>query len=621
MTKKEEPKKEENGNKTHYEIILEELNKLDNKKEYLMNISFEEPIEKESDAIIIKELMMARDLYKSNVLKNIDKNKEEIDSYHTGVNWVDDLYCSTWKKTKRKNYSQLKGSDHLFFLAHNNDEIEGKPQLVNDVKMRMPLITKTEKKVKDDLIVGYKFIDDKYDKRTDGYEVDVLDSSFWVYRTICNGEEYILFSKEDLGIEYSKFTGMEVKINNLSEMSKNLKMRGISKIFFVKEVKPSIIIYDQEQLIEFTKKVTEKIGLDKEKFLDFIFAHEDGRIYRHSEIYELVRVAQLLSGKYEGYPLNILNMGPPGKGKTCELEALDLKFKESAGILEAGNSTTKALIPSFKEKPANPGYILRCRRVALIDELMKMVHKIMEYGRSDQRTQNHLQELNPLLEHKVRGMGSGNDNFFITNPTAKVIFATNPLPGKRNIYQHVGVIDESMLSRIIILIQDDDEKNFVDKNIPRKYNLKGENTKNTLKITGNTQQHTYIYYINHILYQVCVPSELIPLIEPFEENIFMTIYDSCQNFVCNLDEKRINEISNKYVKEMKEPLKTIFQKRMMHHSFLILDGLVKFRCLFEDFDDKFVVKEEDYALLERILLKIVRSWDCRVDIAHDEGMF
>ena len=603
---------------THYEKILKEINLLHDKKEYLMNINFDKPIEKDNDAAIVAELMKMRDLYKANVLKDIDEKREEIDKYRRGLNWVDDFYCTTWKKTKRKNYSQLKDSEELFFLAHNNDEIEGKPQLINEVKIRIPLITKTEKKVKDDLLTAYKFIDDKYDKRTDGYEADVLDSSFWAYRTVYNGEEYILFSKEDLGIEYSKFTGMEVKINNLSEMSKNLKIRGISKIFFVKEIKPSIIIYDKKKLIEFTKKLNEKIGLDQEKFLDFIFAHEDGRVYRHSKIYELVRISQLLSGKYEGYPLNILNMGPPGKGKTCELEALDLKFRESVGILEAGNSTTKALIPSFKEKPANPGYILKCRRIALIDELMKMVHKIMEYGRSDQRTQNHLQELNAILEHKIRGMGSGNDNFFITNPTAKVIFATNPLPGKRNIYQHVGVIDESMLSRIILLVQDDEEKKFIDQNIPKKYQSQRETG---LKITGNTQQHTYIYFINRILYLVCVPSELIDLIEPFEENIFMTIYDSCQDFVCNIDELKVDKIAKKYVKEIKEPLKTIYQKRMMHHAFLILDGLIKFRCLFEDFDDSFEPKEEDYELLEKILLKLIRSWDCRVDIAHDEDYF
>jgi len=286
-----------------------------------------------------------------------------------------------------------------------------------------------------------------------------------------------------------------------------------------------------------------------------------------------------------------------------ELEAMDFKFHEEVSILEAANSTTKALVPSFKEKPANPGYVLKCRRLSLVDELMKMIHKVMEYGRSDQRTQNHLQELNAILEHKQRSMGSGNDNFFITNPTSKCIFSANPLPGKRNIYEHIGIIDESMLSRLLILIQDEDEKHFINSNKPKKGSY-------SVLTTGNVYISMTNIKINNILYSVCVPSELHSLIKKTKHNLFINIYDSCQQFLCEMDEDRIITIVKGFLGLIKQPLRSIYEKRLIHHSTLLLDGLTKFRCLFRDFDNTFTSNEEDYQLLEKLLVKIIKSWDC-----------
>ena len=46
----------------------------------------------------------------------------------------------------------------------------------------------------------------------------------------------------------------------------------------------------------------------------------------------------------------------------------------------------------------------------------------------------------------------------------------------------------------------------------------------------------------------------------------------------------------------------------VHHLILILDGIVKFRCLFSDFDPNFIPKEEDYIKLEHIAKTIIDSW-------------
>jgi len=45
----------------------------------------------------------------------------------------------------------------------------------------------------------------------------------------------------------------------------------------------------------------------------------------------------------------------------------------------------------------------------------------------------------------------------------------------------------------------------------------------------------------------------------------------------------------------KEPMKSsVWRPRAKHHTTLLIDGLCKHRCLFKDYDDTFMAKEEDY---------------------------
>ena len=122
-------------------------------------------------------------------------------------------------------------------------------------------------------------------------------------------------------------------------------------------------------------------------------------------------------------------IGLPGTGKTTVCESLAVKFDESEYIFEAGNSTLKGLIPSFKEKPANIGYIARCSRYAIIDELFKMIENRsnQHQGTYAEVFKTQLSQLNMLLEHKSRTVGSGNDNTTQVRATAKCLMVGNPL--------------------------------------------------------------------------------------------------------------------------------------------------------------------------------------------------
>jgi len=535
---------------------------------------------------------------------NEEKSLQEIENYVEGINWIEDNFFNSWNKIKGKNIKQLKqDGEKMFLLLNSSDTIKGKPQLIQDIKQTIPLITKVEKKDKEgEISITYKFIDDRYDRRYDGHEVESLEQTFLLYKIIDNGEEFIVFSEKELENQLITFKGIKIRLPNLSDLSKNLKIRSISKIFIVKEHKNSIQTLNKKELINLTKKLNEKYGMDKEKFIDFTFSHPDGNIYRHSNDYNLIRIIQLLSGKFQGYPLHCLNMGPLGKGKTCELEALNYKFNEDSGILEAGNSTPKVLIPSFKEKPANVGYVIRCVRIGLIDELMKMVHNSQANARSGEMIQQHLSQLNMLLEHKERTIGSGNDNTLKAKSTSKLIFATNPLPKKMRIGYHVGVIDESTLSRMLIWVQDVEEQNFIQRNILKSYCPHTPNTKSQKEGSRNSN-----IVKNSLEYCYGVGS-----------NIYITIYDSCNDFLCKMDLDRIKRIKNSSLIICKEPMKSIWDARGFHHSVLILDGICKFRCLFEDFDKNFKPKDSDYDELERLIFKMIKTWDTNLNI-NDSG--
>ena len=58
-----------------------------------------------------------------------------------------------------------------------------------------------------------------------------------------------------------------------------------------------------------------------------------------------------------------------------------------------------------------------------------------------------------------------------------------------------------------------------------------------------------------------------------------------------------------------EPMEQVWRARGLHHVILLLDGIVKHRCLFKDYDDTYNPKDEDYDDLERVLMHMAKTWD------------
>lgn len=528
----------------------------------------------------------------------IDPDSEDYTSH--AINWVE--HAKTWDEVKNIANAFMLREERLVFLSHSKDIIKGKPQLIHQTIQRMPVVRKIIKKITkkgvEDTGMFIKFLGDRYDKRYDGNEVDNICFDFWIYRLVDNGKEYYLISQERLSEEYSEINGMKIDVDDISGLSDTLKLNKIATMFMVKEFKPAVKIISPDLLPAFVKD-----KWNEESFKDYVFSHPDGNIYEYTKEFNLLRIAQLLSGKYEGYPLHLMKMGPVGTGKTTEAEAIDFKFREELGILEAGTSRMKVLVPSFKEKPANLGYICNCNRVAIVDELMKMVASATQNSHVD--INNYFGELNMLLEHKKRLVGSGNDNSTIVKTTAKVCITTNPLPKKPYISSHLSVLDNSTLSRMLIWVQDNEET----EKIYKKDGIRA--------INGLCEPKSREHRAN--------PEESSPMSEFLKNPIescdcvlgnyfdFLTIYDSCQQFLVNYELDKVKEVFTKSNNLTKDGMKQIWKARGLHHSVLILDGLVKFRCLFRDYTSDYNAIEEDYQNLELIITKMIKGWDTNLE--------
>jgi len=544
--------------------------------------------------------------YLNEHLKKEPKQKEqekEILLNPNEINWTDEEYYSnSWKRLKIKTIKELKNSESLFQIFSSQGKITGKPQIRNnDIKTNITLVVKAVKIKDDERIVSYRFVDDTYNRRDDGYEEDTLEKNYWVYDVVDNGIKNIVLCEKKLdNNEVHTFYGTQVKINHGKEFDKNLICRGSSNLFFCHKAESTIKPIDKDKLIPYVKSFIEKYGMSEEIFknmmFEYIFFHPNGLIYNQPKDYMLLRHAQMLSGKHEGYPLHFFLWGGFGVGKTQELECVDYIFNES--ILEAANSTPKSLIPSFSEKIANPGFILGCNRIALIDEMMKMVDNARNNTRNSEDFKNQLSNLNFILEHRTRRANSGNGNLYC-QPTAKLIVTTNPSLKSNYIYQELDVMDPSTFSRCLCYVKGKSHVEFIEKNILR----------NCARTYGIQEKKEDINIIN-ITYN-------LPLFAQDLRDFYVSIYDSCQVFEAKVNQGRSNTIFETLVAISNNSMKEVWKKRGKHHTMLVLDGIVKYRCIFKDFDSSFTATEEDYDNAERILVEMVKNWDFDMSIKKE----
>ncbi len=537
-----------------------------------------------------------------------ESQAQELESYKEGeINWIDNDFWDTYDKIKGhakvmlRHKTEYTGEEtKLFFLSHFKDTIAGKPQLIDDVQKKIPLVRKVikhskEKKDQEETeIQSFYFFDEKYDKRYDGYQTQCLALDFFMYRVVtADAKEYYILSTEKLPAETCIFKGMGVEMDDFAELSKSMKIKALSRIFFLKGFELSRQLLTPEKMIEFSKekKITE------EQWFRYLGAHPSNSINRFPKDTELLKSAFILAGKKDGYPLHVGILGPTGTKKSFGyIEATAHKFAEDYSIVEGANSRIKGLSPSFKEKPANIGYLAACERIGFIDEVGKMVDD--EYKRHQAITENILAELNFLLDHKRRTVSSGNDNQCEIQANSKFMLVSNPCSSRSTIYEHVGLIDPTTMSRILWWVQDKEEQEFV-------LSAAGIESPPTHKqdsiIYNNNNNTSHEKVLGGV--SLCVGGDLLSRDE------FLILFDSCYSFTCKIDLSEVQRLADTSIELAKEPMKSVWRPRALHHVFLLVDGICKHRSLFKDYDCSFTATPEDYTAAERILVRMVHAWD------------
>jgi len=493
------------------------------------------------------------------------------------------------------------------FYCNTTDVIIGKPIAIDQNLKTVTLITTTVRYDKENIPhYNHFFIGDIIDFRRAGSVHEELIEDFFMYSVIYKKKKYLLLCNKELSEEEHKFTGCIINVGDFSEISKTLKLKGKTPLFFMYKSEASVETLEKEDII----KYVEEANINSDEFLDLVFLRKENteyEIYRQLPEVEKLVVAQLLSGKVNGYPLHSLHIGNTGTGKSFMGEAVSEKFGEEEGIYEAGSATLKGLIPSFKSNPMAPGYILKCNRFAIVDELLKMIERTITQNK--EYFSNHLGQMNMLLEQKYRTIGSGNDNNVAVKTTAKCMFLANPV--KENLLNHLGTLDISTLARMIIYCQNSEKhREFIQNNAVK-----------PIKSASIYKEIDKKRYIHTQLYVYTQLREVRRINDKYDTHIvvcvyisfFKTIYDSCQIFVVKYDMDRLKTIFNTISNSLTGNLKTLFDSRHMHHIILLLDGIVKFRCIFEDKDPTYTPIEKDYMEVEELMKFITESWKIEFD--------
>lgn len=570
---------------------------------------------------IVREIAKGYQKVEATEILKQEKARQELESYKENeINWLEDDFYDSWDKVKghTKNlFGHHKTGDlndsfepmKKIFLAHSKDKIVGKPQIAIQTQVQIPLIREMVSIIKDDdktekQLFKYMFFDEKVDTRYKGYQKSVYSLDFRLYRVIDSyDKEYFVLSQEILPNCSCELEGMIIEMEYTGEIKRSIGLKQISKFFLMKTFNPSIKILSREKLVEFTK--LRKIG--ESEWRNFLDLHPNGNFNRFIPEVNSLRDSFILSGKRDGYPLHLTIFGPPGTGKSKgHLETLDYKFNENTNILDGGNSRIKMLTPSFKERPANLGYLARAERLAFIDEIGKMIE--FEINKHQTAMQNILGETTSLLDHVEKVVGSGNDNECRVQATAKQIIVSNPVSNRTSIQEHVGLIDPPALSRQLIWVQDKEEQKFIFsgklvERIPPHTHTNIHTQENSLSCNKKNKNENVYLCVGGV-----TSSYVVNIFSSREE--FLTLFDTCNSFVCDIEEPKVREIYDSITFLAKEPMKSsVWKPRGEHHVYLLVDGICKHRCLFKDYDSTFTPKQEDYDLAEKILIRMVKSWD------------
>lgn len=466
----------------------------------------------------------------------------------------------------------LREKNKLIFVISNSEILSGKILAeVNPFAQKITVLSAATQ-YKNAVEVSHIFgLGERPDKR--GWKIiKTVKADLWIYNFESGNRRYLLLSESKLEINSLVVEGMVLELQDIQLIGQNKTLSVGLPLIFVHSVKRKNIFFKSTtELKEFSKQK----NITYDSFFNWLFSWK-GISYRQPDYYESLIGAFLLSGKEDNYPLHLFELARQGTGKSTREEALYSKFNESVPIFEGSGSTLKTLIPSFKGNFPEPGGLIKSIRLCVIDEFLRILMRVHHNDR-----QNELAVLNPLLEHRHRMFGSGHGS--ITAACSSKAFAvSNPIWGTSCAETMVQHIDNSFLSRWFIWYQDQEHIRWVEEK-------KG----------------------------------IEPPLSTLTNEEWLSVYDFTQSFQVTIDPARLKMIFDKGLsllgndsqENVLSKVRDLYTARYRHHLTLIIDGLVKLRCLCTQ-SDLFIPQDSDYLATETIWFRMLVGWGLPIDTLH-----
>jgi len=388
--------------------------------------------------------------------------------------------------------------------------------------------------------------------------------SFYKYKFIADDKEYILLSDEKLEPQRCTVKGTSVNLADYTTLGENRKLPVDQEIIFMHSSKPAIQPLDRKEVDERRERVTH----------DYLAESIFGK-FRHPEWYEKMMLAIWMVKDDNGYPSHYMEMAEAGTGTSSRLEGLAKAADEGKPPFTGTSSTIKGLVPSFSESPPDEGYLMRCERMACVDEKFNLLANTVSNGNT--RMEDAFRPMLDLLEHSNREFSSGNGS--ITGKTeATMIAGGNPAYGIKSIYEALenNKIDEAYLSRFILYDQLQSHIDYIDER-------KGQ-------FGGNDDQYM-----------------------PETDDEFLSLMDTMRMWhVEGIDHEKVDDIHKDLLEVVPSVFRRTFKARYKHHINNMVAGMAKYHFLVDE-RESLAPQEEDYEDAREIMEIVVSSWSDEVD--------
>ncbi len=413
-------------------------------------------------------------------------------------------------------------------------------------------------------VFGQRWNSQKYDV------IKEVTINFFVYRFLTDrGNDLVLLSTKQLEIGDYICTGVTVDCSDNKTISESASLPTRLPFMFAQSCVNRIIKFAGHE--DFRNRLL-SLEVTRKNLFNLPFTVRVGKkqhVLKHPAWYMDLIWSWLCHapiGLFNNYPLHLMIVGIRHSGKSLLINSLHARLQETRKIFSGSSSTLKHLIPSFKYRPAQLGYLAESNRFAFLDEFLRCLLR-GNRGAQELGVEEGVALMNDLLEHQKREAGSGVSRANI-NMTSRALATTNPVRGVKNMDGLLKTFDTSFLSRWLIYYQTEDHVRLVQ-----------ESTDAELPL------HEYV----------------------MEDSDLISILDYLHSFKSEYSLDKLKKIKQSADSILSFTLKAHYDARHMHHLECLMDGVVKTRCLMTR-DIVFKARAEDYDTVRRVWKNIVRSW-------------